>query len=345
MGEMERCPFCGQPLCTEAAVEHLHQRQAEFESSLRAEAGAAARATLTKERQALNAEKAALAVQVRKDVEREQAVRERQLERTVNALEQTVRKLNDENTKLQRRVRGGNSADIGEFGEAEIFDRLRERFSEDVVRRLHECGDILQEVRSGDAADHESAGEILYECKNTARWSNSYLDQIRTDGKTRRTPYLILVSRAFPRGKTGIFITDGVVVVDSEHAVHIAEVVRQMVVETHRAKLTTRDQATKTARLYEYLSTDAFRQPFGEIVETGTRLSELLQKERQTHERAWARREQLYGTLQRRSTEIDESIRTIIEAEPPDGVGEPRARPRSRPARRGDDHRSALPVR
>ena len=101
------------------------------------------------------------------------------------------------------------------------------------------------------------------------------------------------------------------------YAVYVAEIVRRIAIEAHRAGLTAEGQAGKTARLYEYLASEEFCQTFDSIVEAADALAGLLQDEKSGHERMWSRREQAYGDLARKTSAIDESIRTILETKVP----------------------------
>lgn len=96
----------------------------------------------------------------------------------------------------------------------------------------------------------------------------------------------------------------------------MAAIVRTMVIESHRAGHRTDGRDEKTARLFEYLSGDQFKQAFGGILGASDSLRLLLAEEKRAHERVWTRREQAYDELGRKSSVVDEAIRTIIEASP-----------------------------
>ena len=306
MGKPSKCPFCGQPLIDETAVRHLHRRQVRFEADLRQhlekEAEAAAK-------EKLKVARAKMEERVRAEFERKHSAREKKLGRTVEELRQ-------HNTELERRVEAINAPERGELHEADIFNRLVEAFPEDETERNGIGGDIVEVVRYSNKHDLEPAGTILYECKNTLRWNNSFLDQIKKDGKAHRTHFLLLVTRALPRGEKGMCVRDGVLVADADHAVHVARILRQMVIETHRAGLSGKDRAGKTARLYDYLTGDEFREEFASVVAASEKLNGMLEKERSAHERLWAKRKQAYDELGRNSLAIDEAIRFIVEAAP-----------------------------
>ncbi len=111
-------------------------------------------------------------------------------------------------------------------------------------------------------------------------------------------------------------------ITDPIHVRHLAWIVRHAVIETHRAERAGEDRAGKTARLYEYLRSDEFREELAVVVQTGQQLSEMLQKERKNHEQDWTSRQTVYDQLLHNSAAIELTIQSIIESEP-----EPNHRP------------------
>ena len=152
------------------------------------------------------------------------------------------------------------------MNEADIAEELAHAFPEDDIQREGKGGDILQTVRYQLGRKLEEAGLILYECKDTKRWSNAFLKQIKADGQTHQTPYLLLVSRTLPANEECACVRDDVVIVDPLHVRHLAWIVRRAVIETHRAERAGQDRAGKTARLYEYLRSDEFRGQLSTLV-------------------------------------------------------------------------------
>jgi hypothetical protein len=341
MTEMSRCPFCGQPLADKAAVGHLHRSERRFETKLRRELTEEANATaegraarkvarleqgLKEERRKVGALEARQAKgqerverRIRREVERERSARKRELERTV-AQAQT------RNEELRRRLDGLSAKERGELNEGDIFQLLVDAFPQDEITRTKEQGDIIEVVMYGDGEELKSAGAILYECKDTQRWSNAFIEQIRSDGRSRQTPYLLLVSRALPGGEKGMGVHDGVVIADAAHTIPMAQILRRMAIESHVAGLAGRDHAGKTEQLYEYLSSEEFREHLAAVVETGGRLDAMLQKERRAHERTWSQRHRIYAELGRESVAIEQAIHSIVEQEGPPGAGASRIR-------------------
>ncbi len=126
---------------------------------------------------------------------------------------------------------------------------------------------------------------IVYECKDTLRWSNAWLEQARREGGTHGTPYLVIVTWAFPRGEKTLCVKDDIIVVDPMRLIHLAQVIRRWVVEVHRMKRSAEGQAEKEAELFEYLSGTEFRDAFDSLTVSSTTLGRLLSTERTWHER------------------------------------------------------------
>ena len=205
------------------------------------------------------------------------------------------------------------------MNELELVTKLQAAFPDDQIQqrgRGRAGGDILHEVRVRTGDGSASAGVIVYECKDTQAWSNGFLEQARKEGLTHKTPYLVIISRAFPRNEKILCVRDGVVVVHPSRAVDLAHVMRRMVAEVYRASLTAAGQVAKSAELYEYLSSTEFRQSFDALSGSSECLAELLGKEKKWHEQTWAKRQAIYDDIGRKTASVDTRIRTIIEKQP-----------------------------
>jgi hypothetical protein len=335
------CPFCGQPLVDHEAVSHLERAQASFEQDVRA-AWTAESEQRMQERVAAAAAAAKKAEQAKLVAVESQLERERsehnelkkrrtaerlKLEKTIKeatqrdfarrekALERTLTGLREHNEELERKVEHLTAQDRGDLNEVNAVEKLKQAFPADRIEKKGRGGDVLHTVQVKAGGIERRAGLILYECKDTMRWGSSFIAQIKRDGQTHKTPYLVLVTKAFPRGERWVCVRDGVVVVHPAYVVYIAEVMRRMVVDTHEAGQGAKGHREKTARLFEYQASPEFREPFAAVVHAADQLQELLHTERQAHERTWTRREHAYSELARKSTAIDESLRTIFEGD------------------------------
>ncbi len=303
MADPARCPYCNQPLVSSDAIAHLHRTEEKLRRELADEATAAAEKKVEAARNA--AEK-----KVRAEAERERSKRERGLQRMIDTLQR-------QNDDLERRLTNLSAPTRGDLNESDVAQELVAAFPEDEITRKGKGGDIVQVVRYRTDHEFEPAGVILYECKDTARWSNAFIRQIRTDGRALGTPYLILITRTLPANEKDTCIRDDVVITDPAHARHLARILRRVVIETYRAERAGHDRDRKTAHLYEYLRSDDFRERLASVVEAGSKLTGMLQSERRGHERDWNSRQRTYDEVLHNSVAIEQSIQRITESERP----------------------------
>lgn len=350
----EVCPYCGQPLLNQTAIHHLVTSQRKHERELRKAAETLAQelvkaktnelATkhakkleqleekLANRAEQLSAEKTKHQEELREQRIEVQAQAETEAARKAKAEVQTqlrkkdtlLQKLQDDLEVKSRQIEHLTADELGDLNEEQLLGELRKAFPEDQIERPGHGkagGDILHEVRVASGPRFEKAGLIVYECKNTQTWQTSFLTQARREGATHRTPYLVVVSRAFPAKEKTLFTDNGIVVVDAARAVDLARVMRRMVVEVHRAELTADGQQAKGAELCEYLGSPEFRQKFDSVADSGVELSSLLTKERTWHEHTWAKRQSIYTEIGSKTAAIDARIETIIQKRSPSKKG------------------------
>ncbi len=311
------CPYCGQALVDEQAARRLQRREQERMAELRREAekelaGRIARlqAQLRQAKKDTSEQRATLA----KEAERQA---EKKIGRRVALLERAVREREEENKSLHRRLERLTAHDRGDAHEEDVFERLRGAFRDDELKRTGRSGDILHIVNDGSGNAPVRAGLIVYECKDTARWSGAFLTQIRRAGEAHHTPHLVLVTNAFPpREKGDLCVRDGVVIVRPARLVDLVEIIRQAVVDIHRAGSSVDGQAMKSTELYSYMASDEFRQEFALVVRLTDELGKLLEKEQAAHSRSWQQRRHAYDELRTKIVGVHGRVRSIIEAKP-----------------------------
>ena len=260
-------------------------------------------------------------VEVRKQVADAEASQRSRLEQEFGKrdkqLQATLTRVQEQNAELSRRVERLSAGDRGEFNEEEILAQLSRAFPDDDIertRRGQRGADIFQHVRVRTDGDFIEAGLIIYECKDTLHWNNSFITQMKAQAKLHRTPYAILVSRCFPRGSQNLAVIDGIVVVEPARSVALAEVMRRMVIETYRSGAVTGSRVEKTAELFRFVSSMEFRQKFDSLSEANDALQASLTRERQSHQRVWTERERLYHAMGDATIEIDSRFKAILES-------------------------------
>ncbi len=272
---------------------------------------------LAKQEKAHQAEVKKLRTTVRAEVSAEATrTAEAKVERRVQQQEKLIKSLKEQNDVAQRRIEHLTADERGELNEEELMARLRAEFPQDRIERQgrgRAGSDILHEVRYSVGDRAEVAGLVVYECKDTLQWANDFVGQAKKARVTHRTPHVVIVSRKFRRNEEELCVREDVPIVAPARLVDLARVLRGMVIELHRAGLTNEGQVAKTQELYEYLSGDEFRRAFDALLEAATELGDMLDKERGTHERIWAKRQQIYKEIGGKAAAIDGRVRAIIE--------------------------------
>jgi hypothetical protein len=311
----------------EASVKEEYERQLREEvEKARNQAGMDAKKKAAHELTSLKEELEAQAkdLEQARKTELEMRKRERDLERRQQDLELTVaRRLDDERSHivaetqaraaeqhrlkdaererqlaemrrqiedLRRRAEQGSQQLQGEAGEEEIETMLRATFP---------CDDIApvpQGIRGADL--HQTVfdsrggrcGAILWECKNTKNWSDSWIAKLKDDQRTLRADAAILVTASLPKGCTRFAVMDDVLVTDFACAAAVAAMVRSHLLQLAQARSAAVNKDQKLELLYRYLSGIEFRQRVDAIVEAFERMREDLDQERRAAERQWAKR-------------------------------------------------------
>jgi hypothetical protein len=304
--KLEECPYCGQALTNRTAVDHLRAVEERREGELREKVEHEAARLVEKRRGAMEKR---LTNEIEERIQQQFRGRSQQQEALLASLMK-------QNADLERQLRGLTPDQIGHFNESEISDRLQRAFAHDQLelnKRGAPGADILHTVRylSNDA--YVDAGLLVYECKDTKSWSNGFVAQAKAAAARHGTPYVVLVTRCFPRDEHNLAVRGNVLIVDPDRCVAFSSVIRRMVIEIHRTSAMTGRKKEKSEALYGYLASPEFKQSFQDLSDWTDELRNLLSKEEDSHRRQWTRREHLYDSVGQKVSEIDEHIRAIME--------------------------------
>jgi len=211
--------------------------------------------------------------------------------------------------ELQRKAEQGSQQLQGEVQKLELESLLRIKFPYDTIEPVPKGefgGDTLQRVVSQAGV---MAGTILWECKRTKNWSNSWLAKLREDQRTAKAEISILISQALPEGVETFDVIEGVWVAHPRVIIPVATMLRNTLLEVSTARLINEGQQTKAEMVYQYLTGPRFRQRVEAIVEAFSYMQDDLDKERKAIMKQWAKRSEqiervmnatvgMYGDLQ-----------------------------------------------
>ena len=285
---------------------------------------------LRREREQLRDEKAALALEVQKQVDiqiqhRESVVRAQEQERAGLEKAELQKKLDDAGEQLaaaQRKMEQGSQQLQGEVLELAIEEGLRRSFPLDTIEEVKKGqrgGDVMHHVvtRTG-----QSAGIILWETKRAKDWSLQWIPKLKEDMRACGAAVGILVTmpaalpKDWPAGAYFALYED-VWVTQASTAAGIAEALRAGLIDLHRQRAVSAGKGEKMEALYDYLTSPQFAQKLRALFETFTKMKEELESEKNVTMQRWARREKQLETGKAQLLGVGGEIQGLAQQELP----------------------------
>lgn len=200
---------------------------------------------------------------------------------------------------LKRKSEQGSQQMQGEALEVSLENTLRSNFPLDRIEPVgkgEHGGDLVQHVVGSSG---RACGSILWECKRTKNWNDTWLPKLRDDQRAAGSEIAILASTTLPRGVETFTLVEGVWVVDTRYAIPVAMVMRQSLIEIAGARQSAQGHQTKMALVYEYLTSSKFKHRVQAIIERTAELHSDLDREKKSLMKLWAKREmQIHGIME-----------------------------------------------
>ena len=153
----------------------------------------------------------------------------------------------------------------------------------------------------------------MIDSKHRGKWSSSYVPKLREDREFHGADHAILSTIKFPSGMKELGVDGDVIIASPARVVAIVKVLRRFMVRSAIDEISTEEQGSKMAALYEFIKSDEFNQK----VEEATRAAEALEKlevaEEKWHKKTWEKRGGLIKTVQHGIDDIEEGVETILD--------------------------------
>jgi hypothetical protein len=260
--------------------------------------------SLRQERQALQDEKAGMALEVQRQVDvrlgdRDVQIRTQEQEKSRLEKAELQKKLDDAVARLadaQRQMEQGSQQLQGEVLELAIEEELRRAFPLDTIEEVKKGqrgGDILQHVvtRAG-----QEAGIILWETKRAKDWQAPWIVKLKEDMRISGAAVGILVTMpgTLPKdwpAEARFAPYEEVWVTQKSTALGLADALREGLIGIHKQRVASAGKGEKMEALYDYLTSPQFAQKIKAVYHAFEGMQEDLQKERNAAEQRFARRE------------------------------------------------------
>jgi hypothetical protein len=237
-----------------------------------------------------------------KDIE----IRERDVQ--IGRYKQTIEELSQQisNTKPERR---------GEAGEQDLLEDLRRAFPADQFSRQTRGiseGDIIQHIRIPSGVLLKVP--IVYDNKEVARVTKKEIEKQRYYKEQEQTDYLLVVSPDLPKSTTNGVLgrKDGVLLVRRDIVVDIAVYLRNAIIEIAKNTESKKDQETKQARIYDYITNREFNRKLESFDKDNSEIITMQDREEKDHQTMWKKKRAIFerwrGTYVAISSEIDAII-------------------------------------
>lgn len=215
---------------------------------------------------------------------------------------------------LTRQVQRKTSDDLGDGAEVDVYEALRDAFPRDEIARIKK-GQPGADIRHQVLHKGSSCGTILFDSKNRQGWQNAYVTKLREDQMAAKADYAILATTVFPSGKKELYIDDDtrVIVVNRARVVEIVGLLRGAMQRMQMLELSQSERSEKRELLYNYITSEDYRQHLIEGGRLTGEMAELDVEEKRTHDKVWERRGKMTTRLRNAVREIDTEVSAILE--------------------------------
>ena len=239
----------------------------------------------------LQEERANLSEQIRHQENEKSLLKERDHLLLVKELTMQLddqKKLADE---MKRKAEQSSMQRQGEVQELLLESILRENFPFDIIEEVGkgvEGADCIQEVRNSNG---HTCGKIIYESKRTKTWSNSWLEKLKADKRSKGADVAILVTQIYPKDMNRFGEKDGIWICNFTEVNGIAHLLRNGILKIHEIQKSEENKSDKMVLLYNFLTGNEFKGQVEAIVEGFMAMKQSIMKERIQMEKMWKERE------------------------------------------------------
>lgn len=214
---------------------------------------------------------------------------------------------------LERHLKEGTTpqSDGIDFEKA-LVKQLQKEFPVDKIEHHGKGGDIFHRV----FVNSKEIGSILYECKKTSKYSSSYVHQTKRAVSTRNASYGVLVCFVSKKDSHGFFVDNDIIVVHPYGVTHIAQVLRNALVEVHSLKLSQRQLENRSQNLMAFIKSDDFKNSISNTIYRTQELAKILLAEHKDHIKTWAKRFEHYKEIHSNTSHLGFITKNILNGIP-----------------------------
>ena len=192
--------------------------------------------------------------------------------------------------------------------EASIEEQLRGVFPRDIVADVPagvNGADIMMDVVNDSG---NICGRILFETKRTASFSNEWTTKLNEDMHRAKADIGVIITQTMPRDMKSTGFKDGVWVADFATAMTLVRSLRWGIQESYLQKRIAGQSGEASAMLYDFVTSNDFRNRVQTILKTYSSMRDSLLKERRSMDKMWKTREAQLDLLATHTTHLITNI-------------------------------------
>lgn len=218
------------------------------------------------------------------------------------------KKLIDE---MKRKAEQGSMQLQGEVQELVIEEWLSGQFPFDTIDEIKKGAFGADCVQVVNTRELHNCGIICYESKNAKAWSDGWIAKFKQDMLKANADIGVFVTSAYPNGMERMGFVDGVWVCSLEEFKGSVSLLRQSLINTHKAVQKDENKGDKMSLLYNYLTSNEFAMQMQSIVDGFTTMQDELEREKRSLTASWKRRQKLIDGVLTNTTEMYGSLQGI----------------------------------
>ena len=232
-----------------------------------------------------------------------------------------AQKLSSKVNALQRALEKKTNEDLGEGAEIDLFEALKKDFPGDNISRVGKGApgaDILHVVMLRS----KECGTIIYDSKNHKGFRWEHVTKLKADQLAAKAEHAILSTHKFPEGTRQLHMHDGVLLANPARVVLIATLIRQHLVQIHTLRLSRIERESKTAALYEFITSERCTQLLARVEARADELLDQQAREIKWHEKNWKTQGEAFRAIQKAKADLESEISGIIGTAADDNISE-----------------------
>jgi hypothetical protein len=231
------------------------------------------------------------------------------LAKRANVYLQEIQHQNKKIKELEKHLKAGTTPQTAglEF-EKELVKQLVKEFSSDKIEAHGKGGDILHRVYFKS----KEIGSILYECKKTGKFQPDYVHQTKRAIAQRNATYGVLVTFATKKNAQGFFVENDIIVVHPYGTIHIAQFLRNALVEMHSLRLSHKELEVRSQNLMTFIKGDDFKNSVDNTIYRTRELANMLIAEHKEHVKSWEKRFHHYNGIHSNVSQLKITTSNIL---------------------------------